>query len=78
MRRVDSGGTAMLRILILALLMAAQENWPEGRGVVEVPKGERIAFFGTLAAAQAEAARVHKPLLLVAAAPECQNTPGVW
>lgn len=68
----------MVRALLLALLMVAQDDWPEGRGVVEVPKGERIAFFGTLAAAQAEAARIHKPIMLVAAAPECQNTPGVW
>ena len=68
----------MIASLAFVFTLMFQEHWPEGRGVVPAPTGERISWYGTLAAGTAEAARQKKPLLLVAAAPECQNTPGVW
>ncbi len=68
----------MVHWIAAVALLAAQEHWPAERGIVEVPTGERIAWYGTLDAARAEAERLDKPLLLLAAAPECQNTPGVW
>ena len=39
---------------------------------------ENIAWFGTLASAQAEAARIQRPIFLIAARPECRGVPGFW
>ncbi|MDG2382147.1 MAG: hypothetical protein P8N76_10775 [Pirellulaceae bacterium] len=38
----------------------------------------RIAWYGTWAAARAEAARSNRPILLVSAAPHCLGVPGTW
>ncbi|MCP4191531.1 MAG: hypothetical protein GY768_12975 [Planctomycetaceae bacterium] len=38
----------------------------------------RIAWYGTLATARAEAVRTDRPILLVSAAPHCLGVPGVW
>jgi len=39
---------------------------------------EKIAWFGTLASARAEAARTQRPIFLLAARPECRGVPGYW
>lgn len=39
---------------------------------------EKIAWFGTWKGGLAEAQRTGKPILLVSAAPQCHNVPGVW
>lgn len=39
---------------------------------------EKIAWFGTLESAQAEAKRTGKPIFLLAARPECRGVPGFW
>ena len=79
-----------LLLLIATLLIgtrpsAAQDRRRPNNGkgpprpdVVEPNKGERIAWYGTLDAARAEAKRTGKPILLVSGAPHCGTTPGVW
>lgn len=37
-----------------------------------------IVWFGTLEDGLKEAARTHKPILLMSAAPHCHNVPGIW
>ena len=37
-----------------------------------------IGWIPTWNQAAAEAARTHKPILLVAAAPQCASVPGIW
>ena len=45
----------------------------------EAPKEpEKIAWHGTWQGGLAEAERTGKPILLVSAAPQCHNVPGVW
>lgn len=39
---------------------------------------EGIGWIPTWKQAQAEAARTHKPILLIAAAPQCAGVPGIW
>ena len=79
-----------LLFLVAALLIGTQPSAAQdrrrpnnGKGpprpeLVEPNKGERIAWYGTLEAARAEAKRTGKPILLVSAAPHCGTTPGVW
>ena len=45
-----------------------------------VPARDRtlIAWYGTWEGAKAEAARSGRPILLLAAAPQCHNISGVW
>lgn len=38
----------------------------------------KIAWYGTLAEGLAEAKRSNRPILLVSAAPQCQNVSGMW
>ncbi len=38
----------------------------------------KIAWYGTLADGLAEAERSNRPILLVAAAPQCRNVSGMW
>lgn len=80
--------------LTLALSSAAMAQPPSGRGgrgpggrggrgapgpgKVEVAKGERIAWHGTLEGGLAEAKRLNRPVLLLSAAPHCHQVPGVW
>ena len=44
----------------------------------EVAPNERIAWFGTLEGARSEAKRTNRPILLLAARPECRGVPGFW
>lgn len=46
--------------------------------VLEPPPDAGIAWFGTWAAARAEAKRTGRPILFMSAAPQCKGTPGVW
>ena len=39
---------------------------------------DQIAWFGTWKGGLAEAERTGKPILLISAAPQCHNVPGVW
>lgn len=38
----------------------------------------QIAWFGRWADAAAEAKRTGRPILLMSAAPQCQQVPGIW
>jgi len=38
----------------------------------------RVAWFGTWEGGQAEAARTGRPILLMAATPQCHGVPGMW
>jgi len=42
------------------------------------PAADQIAWFGTWKGGLAEAQRTGKPILLISAAPQCHNVPGVW
>ena len=42
------------------------------------PAAGQIAWFGTWKGGLAEAERTGKPILLISAAPQCHNVPGVW
>ena len=46
--------------------------------LVSPHEGNRVAWYGTLEAARAEAKRTGKAILFVSAAPHCGTTPGVW
>lgn len=59
-------------------LLFALQGPPPGPGIVHPVQGERIAWFGTWEGAKAEAARTGRPILLVSAAPQCHEVPGVW
>tara|TARA_A100001037_G_C14984701_1_gene559737 strand:- start:401 stop:586 length:186 start_codon:yes stop_codon:yes gene_type:complete len=47
-------------------------------GLVVTASAEKIVWFGTWKGGLAEAQRTGKPILLVSAAPQCHNVPGVW
>lgn len=51
---------------------------PPRPGVVQPVKGERITWYATLEQSRSEAKRMGRPILLVAAAPHCHQSPGVW
>lgn len=63
---------------MLWLLLALQPGPPPGPGVVQPHKGERVAWFGAWESARAEAKRTNRPILLLSAAPQCHDVPGVW
>jgi hypothetical protein len=75
-------------LAIAASLATAQERGP--RGGPPRPEGpvagsgqsaaerDLIQWFGTWEGAQAEAERTGKPILLLAAAPQCHGISGVW
>jgi hypothetical protein len=79
-------GTGLALCLGAADLATAQRGGGRGgqdrdRGPLEVheaPSAAGIAWFGTWDAALAEAKRTKRPILLMSAAPQCQNVPGVW
>lgn len=76
---------AFLFVIVAALTASAQDRrlpnngrGPPRPGLVSPVEGNRIAWFGTLAAARAEAQRTGRPILFVSGAPHCGLTPGVW
>ena len=74
----------ILGVLVLSPSSDAQDpsrarNSPRAGPTVDWSKVEhRIAWYGTLEAARAEAKRTGKPMLFVSGAPHCGTTPGVW
>ena len=84
--------TALILAALVAATTAvpvAEAQGPSGRsGRGGKPRGEvtvdwtkidsRIAWFGTMDAAQAAAKKTGRPILLVAGAPHCRAVPGVW
>jgi len=72
----------ILTVLLGATAARAQDGPPPGGrpgpGVVNPAKGDRIAWFGTWEAGLAEAQRTKRPILLVSAAPQCHEVPGIW
>lgn len=74
-----------IRSALLALPLAlclsaasAEAQRAKGPGLVEPPPAKAIAWFGTLEAGRAEAARTGRPILFLSAAPLCSGVPGVW
>jgi hypothetical protein len=67
-------------LLAAGLVLASPDRGgpPPGPGEVEPVKGERIAWFATLALGLGEAKRTNRPILLVSAAPHCHEVPGIW
>lgn len=55
---------------ILLVCLAALSQWSSA--------ADKIAWFGTWKGGLAEAERTGKPILLISAAPQCHNVPGVW
>ncbi|MDA0768434.1 MAG: hypothetical protein O3A92_16610 [Verrucomicrobia bacterium] len=60
-----------MKLPLLALL-------PLGLATAHANPAPRIAWWPTIAQGQAEAARSGKPILLLSAAPQCHNVPGIW
>ncbi|MHC4408173.1 MAG: hypothetical protein ACYS0E_00720 [Planctomycetota bacterium] len=58
----------MIRSLPVALLLVSSFAFA----------GEKIAWYGTLESARAEAKRTNRPILLTSARPECRDVPGFW
>lgn len=75
MRRV-----IVITLGLLALAIAPAEAQRQRGSVdrVEPPKGAGVAWFPTLAAAQAEARRSQRAILLLSARPSCRDVPGLW
>ena len=70
--------------LLLALVATAaptpteQRPAPASPLATETNTGERIVWYGTLAAGLAEAERTQRPIFLQSAAPRCREVPGAW
>lgn len=60
----------MKRIGILLGCLMALSQW--------ILAADQIAWFGTWKGGLTEAERTGKPILLISAAPQCHNVPGVW
>ena len=60
----------MKRLGIILCCLMALSLWS--------PAADQIAWFGTWKGGLAEAQRTGKPILLISAAPQCHNVPGVW
>ncbi len=68
----------MLRGFILFGFCLALPLVSVGQDAEAPQKSDKIAWHGTWQAGLAEAERTGKPILLVSAAPQCHNVPGVW
>ena len=67
------------KLFLVALALGLLTMSPAVADDAKVPGPDaRIQWFGTLEAAQAEAKRTGRPILLTAAAPQCKGTPGIW
>ena len=55
----------------LTLLLAASAG-------VALGASPKIAWYGRLSDGLAEAKRSNRPILLISAAPQCQNVSGMW
>ena len=68
----------MFRVFILFGLCSILPFVSQGQEAATQQKSDKIAWHGTWQAGLAEAERTGKPILLVSAAPQCHNVPGVW
>lgn len=86
-------GALVLGCALAPVALAIQKGGPpperEGPSRSARPKGAQedliqpqteaqIAWFGRWADAAAEAKRTGRPILLMSAAPQCQQVPGIW
>ena len=87
LKRVKSKEINMLKhhfSLILKCSLGALLLMPTAIGVADVTKSNdinvtpKIAWYGKLTDGLAEAKRSRRPILLVSAAPQCQNVSGMW
>lgn len=75
---------AVSLLLLLACQLACQPLAAQGPSPGSEPAADRaterggIAWFGTWQQGLAEAKRTGKPILLMAAVPQCHGVPGVW
>lgn len=65
-------------ILCLAFLLAFSIVQDECSAQRDTGDKEKLAWYGTLDSAMAEAKRTERPIFLVAARPECRGVPGKW
>ena len=76
--------SAPVAALVLSLATAASpaQLADVDEGVVQeeatAAPAQRIAWFGRLDDARAEAARTGRPILMMSAAPQCSGAPGMW
>ena len=70
--------TPLIAATLACLPTSAQDAGAPKPGLVEPTEGRSIAWFGTLEAGRAEAARTGRPILFLSAAPTCRQVPGVW
>jgi len=76
-------GAVVVGVLTLPAAAQGRDRPNNGAGpprpeLVKPDIGNRIAWYGTLQAARAEAKRTGRAILFVSAAPHCGGTPGVW
>lgn len=71
---MESESTLLLLSLLLLLLLVPAAGTADAQEAV----GPGIAWHGTLEAGLAEARRTNRPILLMAAAPQCHNISGMW
>ena len=73
-------GLALLSVAAIAMTADAQDRRGRAnRSVAGSTAGQaRIAWYGSLERAKAEAARSGRPILFLSAAPMCQGVPGIW
>ncbi len=62
-----------MRLILMLALMAGMTIAP-----AHANSTEGVGWIPTWKQAQTEAAVAHKPMLLVAAAPQCAGVPGIW
>lgn len=69
--------TSLVLVVSLAASLSAFAATPSSRdeGTKSNPK---IAWYGRLEDGLSEARRSNRPILLVSAAPQCQNVSGMW
>lgn len=80
-RRIKTMKTpTIMAVVTLLATLTAYSNAQDKRNNNnrQAPDGEKIAWYSTLDSALAEAERTEKPILLIAARPECQGVPGKW
>lgn len=63
---------------VLLLIPAASHAAEQGHRIDTDRVTPKIAWYGKLTDGLAEAKRSRRPILLVSAAPQCQNVSGMW
>ncbi len=70
--------TATLAAAIFLIALTTNCNAQRNNKHQSSQNTEKIAWYSTLDSARAEAALTERPILLIAARPECQGVPGKW